>query len=469
MHLTSTSPPPLTTPAPAFDSAPSTAFLNSRALNVKQIPPACPPGASPLATPLSGNCKAPATARKVAEPPAHPVTSPSPMHGQKRPSELQPRHSGSHSSKRQQVASSTSTPGAPRKPGPSSRTVRSKARRPAHRKKLKDEGAQQGREAPRPEVLQKYVESATVTASNLDVRNLPTKSSGYEAKSAGTGSKRSWTVERLELYDTVILTESGTNKIFAVCVGKPKDAAWDAACADAGSTMRERAQHGTFVKKELAHKRGRHDKTLSALLGSTAIQRIAAHQSESLKLFFPRLYDYYHLRQMGVLAHDPTLRPNFEGETRQSFTQYTPGSLFRNYDNGFRTEPQLFEADREEYERVMKQKGTRWELGLGLWSTVEELLSSGGPHGGSPGLTTRSCNGRLDVRLRCPLWLGVKIRLQLRKLTFALQVPWQAQCSLAHTRPVARISDGSLFSHAPIVPATRLVNQMHKGSFKRPK
>lgn len=297
---------------------------------------------------------------------------------------------------------------------------------------------------------------------------------------------------------TLLITESGTNKVFAVCAGKPKDATWDAACLDAGATMRERAQQDSFVKKELSHKRGHfpvinsgvlhgqgskgahnlcahgHDETLNVLLGSKAIQRVAAHQSgesqpvtsirdvlqltlpsnvESLKLYFPRLYDYYHLRQTGVLAHDPTLRPNFvrsvfacsafnmgdkvttyshrdymncpfgqravtafgaydytkgghlvleeaglyiefppgalilipsatvthantpiqEGETRQFFTQYTPGGLFRYYDNGFRTESQLFEEDEEEYWRMMGQKDTRWEMGLGLWSTLKEL------------------------------------------------------------------------------------------------
>lgn len=91
--------------------------------------------------------------------------------------------------------------------------------------------------------------------------------------------------------------------MFAVCVGKPKDPTWDAACFDAGAVMLERAQTDAFVQKELDHKRGRfpvinagvlhgqgskgahnlcvhgHDETLNVLLGSKAIQRVAAHQS----------------------------------------------------------------------------------------------------------------------------------------------------------------------------------------------
>jgi hypothetical protein len=70
--------------------------------------------------------------------------------------------------------------------------------------------------------------------------------------------------------------------------------------------------------------------------------------------------------------------PIQEGEMRQSFTQYTPGGLFRYYDNGFRTESQLFEQDKEEYWRIMGEKDTRWEMGLGLWSTLDELGCANG-------------------------------------------------------------------------------------------
>jgi hypothetical protein len=82
--------------------------------------------------------------------------------------------------------------------GPSSRTIRAKARKPALRKKTKDQKAQRAREAPRAEVFKKYVQSAAVATSHLNTQSLPTKSSGYEAKSAGAGTKKVWTTERLE-------------------------------------------------------------------------------------------------------------------------------------------------------------------------------------------------------------------------------------------------------------------------------
>ncbi|KAF7326884.1 hypothetical protein MVEN_02582300 [Mycena venus] len=55
---------------------------------------------------------------------------------------------------------------------------------------------------------------------------------------------------------------------------------------------------------------------------------------------------------------------------------YTGGGLFRYVDNGFRTERELAEQDPEEYARVCEQKAGRWEMGLRLLSTVDELLES---------------------------------------------------------------------------------------------
>jgi hypothetical protein len=63
-------------------------------------------------------------------------------------------------------------------------------------------------------------------------------------------------------------------------------------------------------------------------------------------------------------------------EHRASFTQFTGGGLFRHVDNGFHTERELAEEDPNKYTRVCKQKAGRWEMGLGLLSTVDELLDS---------------------------------------------------------------------------------------------
>jgi hypothetical protein len=66
--------------------------------------------------------------------------------------------------------------------------------------------------------------------------------------------------------------------------------------------------------------------------------------------------------------------PVQEGDERGSFTQFTPGGLIRYVDNGFRTERELAEEDPEEYHRLSELKNSRWEFGISLLSTVEELL-----------------------------------------------------------------------------------------------
>ncbi|KAJ7114709.1 hypothetical protein C8R44DRAFT_554171, partial [Mycena epipterygia] len=62
--------------------------------------------------------------------------------------------------------------------------------------------------------------------------------------------------------------------------------------------------------------------------------------------------------------------PVQEGDQRASFTQYTAGGLMRFVDNGCRTEGDLNE---EEYARACKLKESRWEMGINLLSTVDEL------------------------------------------------------------------------------------------------
>ncbi|KAJ7789587.1 hypothetical protein B0H14DRAFT_2397343, partial [Mycena olivaceomarginata] len=74
-----------------------------------------------------------------------------------------------------------------------------------------------------------------------------------------------------------------------------------------------------------------------------------------------------------TIAHSNV--PVQEGETRTSFTQFSPGGIFRYVDNGFRTVNQLAEEDPAEYERLVDLKEKRWEMGLDLFSTLEELLA----------------------------------------------------------------------------------------------
>jgi hypothetical protein len=62
------------------------------------------------------------------------------------------------------------------------------------------------------------------------------------------------------------------------------------------------------------------------------------------------------------------------GDSRVSFTQYCAGGLFRYVDNGFRTEAELAAANPGAYARMLEMKKTRWQIGLGLFSTLDDLL-----------------------------------------------------------------------------------------------
>ncbi|KAJ6471857.1 hypothetical protein DFH09DRAFT_941408 [Mycena vulgaris] len=75
-----------------------------------------------------------------------------------------------------------------------------------------------------------------------------------------------------------------------------------------------------------------------------------------------------------TIAHSNV--PVAADETRISFTQFTAGGLFRFVDNGLQTEWQLEARDGAEYERVIAAKGARWAMGLGLLSTLDELLAT---------------------------------------------------------------------------------------------
>ncbi|KAJ7918167.1 hypothetical protein B0H13DRAFT_1607608 [Mycena leptocephala] len=61
-------------------------------------------------------------------------------------------------------------------------------------------------------------------------------------------------------------------------------------------------------------------------------------------------------------------------EERASFTQFSAGGIFRYLDNGGQTVQELASADTVEYERLMELRAGRWEKGLGLISTADELL-----------------------------------------------------------------------------------------------
>jgi hypothetical protein len=63
--------------------------------------------------------------------------------------------------------------------------------------------------------------------------------------------------------------------------------------------------------------------------------------------------------------------PTQPGESRVSFTQYCAGGLFRFVDNGFKLEKELAP---DQLAQMLELKKSRYEMGIGLFSTLDELL-----------------------------------------------------------------------------------------------
>ncbi len=62
------------------------------------------------------------------------------------------------------------------------------------------------------------------------------------------------------------------------------------------------------------------------------------------------------------------------GEWRASFTQYTAGGVFRWVENGFYTDRDLLAKDEKKFYEVRVQRTERWQKGLEMFSTLDELL-----------------------------------------------------------------------------------------------
>ncbi|PPR07568.1 hypothetical protein CVT24_008783 [Panaeolus cyanescens] len=74
-----------------------------------------------------------------------------------------------------------------------------------------------------------------------------------------------------------------------------------------------------------------------------------------------------------VFSHSNTeIAPH---ESRFSITQYTAGALFRWVENGFRTDEELKKLDPEHYSHMSSLKSSRFEHGINMYSTLEELCS----------------------------------------------------------------------------------------------
>ena len=66
--------------------------------------------------------------------------------------------------------------------------------------------------------------------------------------------------------------------------------------------------------------------------------------------------------------------PVRDHEVRMSFTQFCAGGIFRFVDNGFRTEEALRVQDPSGHREMLEKKKTRWQMGVSLWSKLEDIV-----------------------------------------------------------------------------------------------
>ncbi|KAJ7467008.1 hypothetical protein FB451DRAFT_1401859 [Mycena latifolia] len=223
-------------------------------------------------------------------------------------------------------------------------------------------------------------------------------------------------------------------RVFAVLVGQPRGLDWAAAinemyglvtkegaAASFPYRMRSENWRGLFAALNVGLSYGKgqtvpsrllnknYTPLLDRLLSNAAIMRMAHFASAAFQLWAPRLYDYYRDHNEALHAHLPNLRCNFPrsillavefphsalilvpsatiahsnvpvqaGDKHISFTQFTAGGLMRFVDNGFQTEDDLKATDLPEYERLEGEKDLRWAMGLGLLSTIDDLVEASG-------------------------------------------------------------------------------------------
>ncbi|KAJ7752162.1 hypothetical protein B0H16DRAFT_1317876, partial [Mycena metata] len=124
----------------------------------------------------------------------------------------------------------------------------------------------------------------------------------------------------------------------------------------------------------------KHRDVLNLAFGWCAIQALGRYDATlgghlilwDLKLVVEFPHGALILLPSATVAHSNV--PVREGEERVSFTQFSAGGIFRYVDNGFQTVAELERNDLEEYVRLTAKMASRWEEGLSLLSTLDELL-----------------------------------------------------------------------------------------------
>ncbi|KAJ7044324.1 hypothetical protein C8F04DRAFT_990742 [Mycena alexandri] len=124
----------------------------------------------------------------------------------------------------------------------------------------------------------------------------------------------------------------------------------------------------------------KHRDVLNLAFGWCAIQALGRYDATlgghlvlwDLKLVVEFPHGALILLPSATVAHSNI--PVRAGEERVSFTQFSAGGIFRYVDNGCQTVAELERKNPEEFARLSAQMASRWEEGLALLSTLDELI-----------------------------------------------------------------------------------------------
>ncbi|KAJ3520669.1 hypothetical protein NMY22_g12652 [Coprinellus aureogranulatus] len=354
-------------------------------------------------------------------------------------------------------------------------------------KKLRKTAARKGKQMasfesnagkPLPPKAIQALATATAVQTPLIIQDLPTNSTGYEATFDGPKEGETLGLQELisEGYEEIqwdgrqplVLADSETNKPHACSLSWPqREGLYRESLIHkrgqgfAAVNFGNGAGHGPPEPYNLRKCADQHPKVIDALLESSALSRLALHQSSTFQSTMPKLYAHYHshtipirkrlthlvpnwdksifsaaacnlgeqvatclhrdcrnlpfgfcvVHALGAFEHtqgchiilkEPKLVVQFpsgthillpsavithgntpvkQGETRASFTQYTAGAMFRYADCGYTTLKRVKKGNKALYRKILADNETRWQRGLELWPTVDELLNVASPDG----------------------------------------------------------------------------------------
>ncbi|KAH9846597.1 hypothetical protein C2E23DRAFT_743690, partial [Lenzites betulinus] len=279
------------------------------------------------------------------------------------------------------------------------------------------------------------------TDFSLDKEDVPIAKSAFVGKRLPPSPEDAyaWTAKELEAQGLCRPILDKTGRVFAILAGHPRDPAWpqvneelqkifelsrDAYSASASQLVHRRGQFcavncgisyggGQRRVSNLAHS-APNQATLNSMLRQKAVRRIANFGNSVLRLFAPRMYEYYSSTLSAICNRDLGLWRNFDqsvfscatfnlgpktvthvhtdhlnipcgwccitalgnydptrGGTSYSFTQFSPGGIFRWVECGFQSLKDSGVTAKE----LNNGGHERWRRGIELLSTWSEICT----------------------------------------------------------------------------------------------